>query len=115
MKKNTSVLILSALLLIGFTGCKGKKNDAPVAAQDFTIRTQQVTAQEVENEVINNVIEETVTVEEPIVKEEPVLTNFPQFEEKQEIFNIFNNIYVRRNLIFCIFVYSVIWHNYFVL
>ena len=48
MKKNTSVLILAALLLIGFTGCKGKKNDAPVAAQDFTIRTQQVTAQEVE-------------------------------------------------------------------
>ncbi len=49
MKKITSMIILAALVLIGFTGCKDKKKDASeMLAQDFAIRTEQVSAQDVE-------------------------------------------------------------------
>lgn len=57
MKKSTNILILVAIVLIGFTGCK-KKAETTVAQQDFTIRTQQVTAQDVEQ-----IYEYTATVE----------------------------------------------------
>lgn len=48
MKKRVTLFILSAVVLAGFGGCKSKKNESLGADQEFTIRTQQVTAQDVD-------------------------------------------------------------------
>lgn len=50
MKKSNILILFLAICLIGFSGCKNKKNETSTVAKDFTIRTQQVTAQEVEQE-----------------------------------------------------------------
>lgn len=50
MKKSNILILFLAICLIGFSGCKNKKNNVSTVAKDFTIRTQQVTAQEVEQE-----------------------------------------------------------------
>jgi len=55
--KRLSTVILAVLMMIGFAGCKSKTT-TEVADQVFTIRTQQVTAQEVEQ-----IYEYTATVE----------------------------------------------------
>lgn len=68
MKKATNILILIAIVLIGFTGCK-KKADTTVVPQDFTIRTQQVTAQDVEQ-----IYEYTATVQAEAVNNIAPLT-----------------------------------------
>ncbi|MCQ2283752.1 MAG: efflux RND transporter periplasmic adaptor subunit [Bacteroidales bacterium] len=56
MKKSTTIILLAAIILLGFTGCKKKAETA--VEQDFMIRTQQVTAQDVEQ-----IYEYTATVE----------------------------------------------------
>ena len=66
MKKST-IILLAACMLLGFTGCK-KKTETTVA-QDFTIRTQQVTAQDVEQ-----IYEYTATVEAEAVNNIAPLT-----------------------------------------
>ncbi|MCR4681619.1 MAG: efflux RND transporter periplasmic adaptor subunit [Bacteroidales bacterium] len=47
MKNRVNIIILLAVALVGFTGCKDKKATT-AATQEFTIRTQQVKAQDVE-------------------------------------------------------------------
>ncbi len=47
MKNRVNIIILLAVALVGFTGCKDKKANT-AATQEFTIRTQQVKAQDVE-------------------------------------------------------------------
>lgn len=56
--KRIDVFILTALTLIGFTGCNGKKDVAEAKDQTITIKTQQVSAQDVEQ-----IYEYTATVE----------------------------------------------------
>lgn len=69
MKRTISLIFLAAVVLFGFIGCKGKKNDVSAAAQDFTIRVQQVVAQDVEQ-----VYEYTATVEAEAVNNIAPLT-----------------------------------------
>ncbi len=54
--KRLSIIVLTTLVLFGFTGCK--KKEATTAAQDFVIRTKQVSAEDVEQ-----VYEYTATVQ----------------------------------------------------
>lgn len=56
--KRTSIVILAILMMIGFAGCKKKTTTEAVVDQVFTIRTQQVAAQEVDQ-----IYEYTATVE----------------------------------------------------
>ncbi len=69
MKRTISLILLAAVVLFGFIGCKGKKDDNSIAAQDFTIRVQQVVAQDVEQ-----VYEYTATVEAEAVNNIAPLT-----------------------------------------
>lgn len=56
--KRTSIVILAILMMIGFAGCKKKTTTEAVVDQVFTIRTQQVAAQDVDQ-----IYEYTATVE----------------------------------------------------
>ena len=62
-------MALTALVVIGCAGCKDKNKDAAISNQKFTIRTQQVSAQDVEQ-----VYEYTATVEAEAVNNIAPLT-----------------------------------------
>jgi RND family efflux transporter MFP subunit len=69
MKKTIKIMALTALVVIGFAGCKDKNKDAAISNQKITIRTQQVSAQDVEQ-----VYEYTATVEAEAVNNIAPLT-----------------------------------------
>ncbi|MBR4787813.1 MAG: efflux RND transporter periplasmic adaptor subunit [Bacteroidales bacterium] len=69
MKRTIKIMALTALVVIGCAGCKDKNKDAAISNQKFTIRTQQVSAQDVEQ-----VYEYTATVEAEAVNNIAPLT-----------------------------------------
>ncbi|MCR4738579.1 MAG: efflux RND transporter periplasmic adaptor subunit [Bacteroidales bacterium] len=69
MKKTIKIMALTALVVIGCAGCKDKNKNAAISNQKITIRTQQVSAQDVEQ-----VYEYTATVEAEAVNNIAPLT-----------------------------------------
>ena len=69
MKRTIKIMAVTALVVIGCAGCKDKNKDAANLNQKFTIRTKQVSAQDVEQ-----VYEYTATVEAEAVNNIAPLT-----------------------------------------
>ena len=69
MKRTIKIMALTALVVMGCAGCKDKNKDAAISNQKITIRTQQVSAQDVDQ-----VYEYTATVEAEAVNNIAPLT-----------------------------------------
>lgn len=69
MKRTIKIMALTALVVMGCAGCKDKNKDAAISNQKMTIRTQQVSAQDVDQ-----VYEYTATVEAEAVNNIAPLT-----------------------------------------
>lgn len=69
MKKTIKIMALTALVVIGCAGCKDKNKNAAISNQKITIRTQQVSAQDVDQ-----IYEYTATVEAEAVNNIAPLT-----------------------------------------
>ena len=69
MKRTIKIMVLTVLVVMGCAGCKDKNKDAAISNQKITIRTQQVSAQDVDQ-----VYEYTATVEAEAVNNIAPLT-----------------------------------------